>query len=96
MTAVKSYERAHVLDTNDVDATYNLTFAKNCVAQIVELREAARRAKEAADENVCRNNYHRALEIMEDLMRINPAAKLFQDYTRRLKDIDDIATPHQP
>jgi tetratricopeptide (TPR) repeat protein len=95
-TAIKSYERAHELNTNDVDAAYNLAFARNCVAQIVELREAAHRAKEAADENVRRNNYHRALEIMENLLRINPAAKPFQDYTKRLKDIDDIATPHQP
>ena len=24
------------------------------------------------------------------------AAKQFEDYTKKLKDIDDIATPHQP
>jgi Ca-activated chloride channel family protein len=93
--AVKSYEHAAELNTNDTDAAYNLTFVKKQIGLIAELREAMRRAKQAADEAVRRNEYHRALEIMESLN--NPiAAKKFQDYTKKLKDIDAIATPHQP
>jgi hypothetical protein len=54
-----------------------------------------RRAKQAADEAVRRNEYHRALEIMESLN--SPiATKKFQDYIKKLKDIDAIVTPHQP
>jgi Ca-activated chloride channel family protein len=93
--AVKSYELAYTLDTNDVDAAANLGFAKNCVAQIVELRELARRAKAEADEATRRREYHRALGIMQDLLQKNPAAKPFQDYVKKLKDIDEIVTSSQ-
>jgi Ca-activated chloride channel family protein len=93
--AIKSYEHAAELNTNDTDVAYNLAFVKKQMGLIAQLREAMRRAKQAADEAVRRNEYHRALEIMESLN--NPiAAKKFQDYTKKLKDIDAIVTPHQP
>ncbi len=95
-TAIKSYERAAALNTNDVDAAYNLAFAKNGVEQIKQFREAIRRAKADADAAVRRRNYHRALEIMESLTQNKIAAKQFEDFTKKLKDIDAIATPHQP
>ena len=44
-TAIKSYERAVTLNTNDVDAAFNLAFTKNSVEQIKAFREAMRRAK---------------------------------------------------
>jgi Ca-activated chloride channel homolog len=92
--AVKSYEHAAELNTNDADVTYNLAFVKKQIGVIAELREVMRRAKLAADEAVRRNEYHRALEIMESLN--NPiAAKKFQDFTKKLKDIDAIVTPVQ-
>jgi Ca-activated chloride channel family protein len=92
--AVKSYEHAAELNTNDADAAYNLGFVKKQIGLIAQLREAMRRAKLAADEAVRRNEYHRALEIMESLN--NPvAAKKFQDYVKKLKDIDAIVTPNQ-
>ena len=93
--AIKSYEHAAQLNTNDVDVAYNLAFVKKQLGLIAQLREAMRRAKQAADEAVRRNEYHRALEIMESLN--SPiAAKKFQDYIKKLKDIDAIVTPHQP
>jgi tetratricopeptide (TPR) repeat protein len=95
-TAIKSYERAAMLNTNDVDAAYNLAFAKKGVEQIKEFREAMRRARADADAAVRRRNYHRALEIMERLMQNKIAAKQFEDFTKKLKDIDAIATPNQP
>jgi Ca-activated chloride channel family protein len=92
--AVKGYEHAAELNTNDTDAAYNLTFVKKQIALIAQLREAMRRVKLAADEAVRRNEYRRALEIMESLN--NPiAAKKFQDYIKKLKDIDAIVTPVQ-
>jgi Ca-activated chloride channel homolog len=92
--AVKSYEHAAELSTNDADAAYNLGFVKRQIGLIAQLREAMRRAKLAADEAVRRNEYHRALEIMESMN--NPiAAKKFEDYTKKLKDIDAIVTPNQ-
>jgi Ca-activated chloride channel homolog len=93
--AVKSYEHAAALNTNDTDVACNLAFVKQQIGSITRLREAMRRAKQAADEAVRRNEYHRALEIMESLN--SPiAAKKFQDYIKKLKDIDAIVTPSQP
>ncbi|MGO8835866.1 MAG: VWA domain-containing protein [Limisphaerales bacterium] len=93
--AVKTYERAVELDKADADAAFNLAFAKNGVEQIKQFREAIRRAKSEADAAVRRAEFHRALEIMAPLQKTF-AAKQFEDFTKKLKDIDDIATPHQP
>lgn len=95
MAAAKSYGRAWQLNTNDLDAAYNLKLVKNYVAELVELREAALRAKEAADEATRRRNYDYAVAIMDDLLKKNPTAKQFQDYAKKLKQIDDIANSHQ-
>jgi Ca-activated chloride channel family protein len=98
--SLKSYARAVDLNTNDADAVFNQLFVKRQLAYIGQLREAMRRAKQSADEAVRRNAYHQALEIMESLNQTlnSPlAAKKYQDYIKKLKDIDAIATPpHQP
>ena len=92
--AVRNYQHAAELNTNDVDAAWNLAFVKKQIELIAQLREVMRRAKLAADDAVRRNEYHRALEIMNSLN--NPiAAKKFQDYIKKLKDIDEIVTPPQ-
>jgi Ca-activated chloride channel family protein len=92
--AVKNYGHAAELNTNDTDAAYNLSFVKQQIGLIAELREAMRRAKLAADDAVRRNEYHLALQIMENLN--NPiATKKFQDYIKKLKDIDAIVAPNQ-
>jgi len=93
--ASQSYAHAVQLNTNDVDAVYNLNFVQQQLGFIAELREAMRRAKLQADEAVRRNEYHHALEILQSLN--NPIAnKKFQDYVKKLKDIDAIVTPSQP
>lgn len=95
--AEKSYARAVDLNTNDADAVYNLAFTKDAVERIKEFREMLRRAKNEADLDIQRAEFHRALEIMAPLqskLQKTIAAKQFQDFTKRLKDIDDIATPH--
>ncbi len=94
--AVKSYEHAAELATNDVDATYNLGFVKQQIVAIEKLKELMRRAKLKADEAVRRAEFHQALAIMESLSQNKIAAKKFQDYVKKLKDIDAIVTPHQP
>ncbi|MEY4385398.1 MAG: hypothetical protein RLY20_681 [Verrucomicrobiota bacterium] len=94
--AVKDFQNAVELDKTDKDAAHNLEFAKRCVQQIVALREAAKRAKEAADSATRERNYHQAYEIMQQLLQTNPAAKQFEEFVKKLKDIDDIVTPHQP
>ena len=92
--AAQSYAHAVQLNTNDLDAAYNLTFVKRQMDLIRQLQEAMRRAKQSADEAVRRAEFHRALEIMDNLN--SPiAAKKFQDYIKKLKDIDAIVTPNQ-
>jgi Ca-activated chloride channel homolog len=93
--AAQCYAHAVQLNTNDADAAFNLTFIKNQMDLIAQLREAMLRAKMEADDAVRRAQFHRALEIMEQLMQNKIAAKQFQDYTKKLKDIDAIATPNQ-
>jgi hypothetical protein len=84
------------LDKQDADAAYNLAFVKNSVEQIKLFKEAMRRAKGDADSAVRQRNYHRAVEIMEQLLQNPVAKKQFEEFTKKLKDIDAIATPHQP
>ncbi len=93
--AVQSYAHAVQLNTNDVDAAGNLTFVKNQIDLIAQLRELMRRRKMEADDAVRRAQFHRALEIMDQLAQNKIAAKKFQDYIKKLKDIDAIATPNQ-
>jgi Ca-activated chloride channel family protein len=93
--AVKSYTHAAQLNTNDVDAAYNLAFVKQQIDLIGQLREVMRRVKMEADDAVRRAEFHRALEIMEQLAQNKIAAKQFQDYVKKLKDIDAIVTPNQ-
>ena len=93
MQAIKQYEHALTLDKADPDAAFNLAFVKHAVEQVRLMREAALRARAAADQEVRRRNYHRALEIMESLLQQNIAAKPFEEFTKKLKNIDEIATP---
>jgi len=95
-SAIKSYQNAVVLDKKDADAAFNLAFVKNAVEQIKLLREVALRARAAADQEVKRRNYHHAREIMERLLQQNIAPKPFEEFAKKLKDIDEIATPPQP
>jgi len=57
------------------------------------LRAAAQQARAAADSAAQQRLYHQALQIMEQLLQTNPAAKPFEDFAKKLKEIDDIATP---
>jgi len=98
-TAEKSYSRAVDLNTNDADAVYNLNFTRDTIERIKEFRELLRRAKREADLDIQRAEFHQALEIMAPLqsrLQNTVASKQFQEFTKRLKQIDDIATPHQP
>ena len=92
--AIKKYQHALSLDKTDPDATFNLAFVEERVKQIALLREMARRAKEAADDATRQRNYRSALQIMEQLMQqAQVVAKPFEEFTQKLKQIDEIANP---
>lgn len=94
--AIKHFENAVALDKTDENAAFNLAFVKEGIEQIKQFREAMRRAKSDADSAVRQKNYRRAVEIMDALMQNQIAAKQFQEFTKKLKDIDGIANPSQP
>src|SRR5665213_2819413 len=95
--AAKIYERAVMLNTNDVDAVFNLNLSKNAAEYIRQIKAALARGKSSADVAVRRAEFHTALEIMQSLtQKYKIAGKQFEEFTKKLKDIDDIATPHQP
>ena len=77
---------------------FNLNFAKKAAETIRQIKAALARGKSSADLAVRRAEFHSAHQIMQELMqKYQIAAKPFEDYTKKLKDIDDIANPpHQP
>ncbi len=91
--AANIYQRAVMLNTNDVDALFNFNFAHGSAEQVRRLKAAIARAKGDADSAVRQRNYHQAVEIMESLGQFPAAAKQFEEFTKKLKDIDAIATP---
>jgi Ca-activated chloride channel family protein len=91
--AVKQYEHAVELDKKDENAAFNLAFVREGIEQIRQFKEAMLRAKSDADSAVRQRNYRRAVEIMDALMQNQIAAKQFQEFTKKLKDIDGIANP---
>lgn len=95
--AAKIYEHAVTLNTNDADAAFNLNFAKSAADQVRAIKAALLRGKSSADLAVQRAEFHNAYAIMQTLaQQYQIAEKQFKEFTKKLKDIDDIATPHQP
>ena len=95
--AAKIYERAVMLNTNDADAIFNYRFAQGAAEQVRAIKAALQSAKVSADTAVRRAEFHTAFEIMQSLtQKYKIATKQFETFTKKLKDIDDIATPHQP
>jgi Ca-activated chloride channel family protein len=95
--AAKIYERAVTLNTNDADAVFNFNFAKNAAEYIRQIKAALSRGKSSADAAVRRAEFHTALGIMQELtQKYQIAGKQFEEFTKKLKDIDDIENPHQP
>ncbi len=94
--AINQYQHVLALEKSDPDATFNLAFVEAQVKQIALMRELARQAKAAADTATRQRNYRRAREIMEQLLQGNAAAKPFEEFTKKLKDIDEITNPSQP
>jgi Ca-activated chloride channel family protein len=97
--AEKSYGRALDLNTNDADAAFNLAFTRDTIERIKEFRAMLLRAKSEADQDVRMAEFHQALEIMAPLqakLKSTIVSKQYEDFTKKLKQIDDIATPQSP
>jgi Ca-activated chloride channel family protein len=94
--AAKIYERAVMLNTNDADAVFNLKYASGAADYIRQIKAALIRGKNSADAAVRRAEFHAAHEIMSELtQKYKIAEKQFEEFTKKLKDIDDIENPSQ-
>ncbi len=92
--AAKIYARAASLNTNDVDAAFNLKFARDAAEQVRAIKAALRAAKASADTAVQRAEFHRAYKIMAAMtQKYKIAEKQFEEFTKKLKDIDEIENP---
>ena len=58
--------------------------------QKIEPSEAAKKAKAEADKAVLQRKYRKALDIMNDQLRVDPTTAYYSDYIQRLQDINGI------
>ena len=92
--SLTQFNHAVELDKANQDAAFNKAFVEERLKQIEMLRAMARQAKEAADNATRQRNYRGALQIMEQLMQQAQAvAKPFEEFTQKLKQIDEIVNP---
>ena len=97
--ALKSYQNAVALRTNDLDAVFNVRFVNYKLAELREIQRLlaeARKSKQRAEEAVKRRDYETALRIMAPVMTNSATAKEMQDYVQRLQQIHEINKPPQP
>ena len=97
--ALKNYQNAVALRTNDVDAVFNVRFVNYKLAELREIQRLlaeARKSKQRAEEAVKRRDYETALRIMAPVMTNSATAKEMQDYVQRLQQIHEINKPPQP
>ena len=77
--AAKIYQRAVSLNTNDVDAVFNMNFAHSAAEEIRQIKAALMRGKGSADDAVRRAEFHTAYGIMQDItQKYQIAAKQFE------------------
>ena len=77
-----------------MDALFNYRFAQGAAEQARAIKAALQSAKASADTAVQRAEFHHAYEIMQELaQKYKIAGKQFEEFTKKLKDIDDIAAP---
>ena len=98
--AVKQFESAIKLNTNNADARFNQEFVKKKLEELkqqqqddqdkIEPSEAAKVAKAEADAAVRKREYRRALEIMESQLQRDPTTRYYADYIQRLKEVTGV------
>ncbi len=96
--ALKNYQNAVALRTNDVDAVFNARFVNYKLAELREIQRLlgeARKAKQRAEDAVKRRDYETALRIMAPTMTNSATAKEMKDYVERLQQIHEINKPPQ-
>ena len=103
--SVKSYRSAVALRTNDLDASFNLGFVAQKVAEVralLLLLEEARQAKAQAEAERRRRNYGKAAQTLEAAVarlqgqkQDDPLIKEITEQLQKLQAINEIATSPQ-
>lgn len=101
--ALRRYDGAIKLNTNNADARFNYEFVKTKVEELKQQQqqqqnqekppdpsEEAKKAKAAADEAVRQRDYRRALEIMENQLQRDPTTGYYSDYIERLREVNGV------
>jgi Ca-activated chloride channel family protein len=109
--AITNFNFAVRLNTNDLDAKNNLAFVKQQLEQLNKQQDkdknkqppedkepsaAAKAAKARADEAIKRRQYRQALDIMEESLKNDPTTQNYEDYIKRLQEINGVAVPPHP
>ena len=103
--AVQNYGHALQLNTNDLDAKNNLAYVQKKLEELkkqqqqqnknkdddIQPSEAAKKAKEQADEAVKARQYRQALDIMEASQKADSTTQYYGDYIKRLQEINGVA-----
>ncbi|MRR52743.1 MAG: tetratricopeptide repeat protein [Rhodocyclaceae bacterium] len=99
--AIAAYTASLLLDPKDVHTKQNLEFCYRKKQEQqdnpstipnppVEASEHAKRMKQLADEAVKRREYRQALGIMNELLKADKTAVVYNDYVKRLGDVVEI------
>jgi len=100
--ALRRFDGAIKLNTNNADAKFNYEFVKKKLEELKQQQqqqnqqkppepsEEAKKAKAAADEAVRRREYRQALEIMENQLQRDPTTSYYSDYIERLKEVNGV------
>jgi Ca-activated chloride channel family protein len=101
--ALRRFDGAIKLNTNNADARFNFEFVKQKLEELKQQQqqqqepqkppypsEEAKKAKAAADEAVRRREYRQALEIMENQLQHDPTTSYYSDYIERLKEVNGV------
>lgn len=99
--AVKQFEIAMKLNTNNVDALFNYEFVKKKLEELkqqqqqnnqdnIQPSEEAKKAKAEADVAVQRREYGRALDIMQNQLKRDATTRYYNDYIERLKEVNGV------
>jgi Ca-activated chloride channel family protein len=106
--ALKRFDNAIKLNTNNADAKFNYEFVKKKLEELKQQQqqqnqqkppepsEEAKKAKAAADEAVRRREYRQALEIMENQLQRDPTTSYYSDYIERLKEVNGVKDSAHP
>lgn len=106
--SLSDYELSIKLNPQDGDAKFNHDLVKKLLEELqqqqkqksqprdVQPSEAAKKAKELADEAVRQREYARALGIMEKQLEQDETTQYYADYIQRLKDVNGVQNPTKP